>query len=113
MKRVRDLSSAALEIELARQQWNEGRRRVEAARRDADRYARLHDQVDLVTAGLRQRLGQSFTLEELADAYTGADEWARNLLFDAAPEGAPPPEAATAADAAFHRYARGAADYRP
>jgi hypothetical protein len=102
-----------LEIELARQQWNEGRRRVEAARRDADRYARLHDQVDLVTAELRQRLGQSFTLGELARAYAGADDWVRALLYDAAPEGAPPPEAATAADAAFHRYALGATDYAP
>lgn len=96
-----------------RQQWDEGRRRVEAARRDADRYARLHLQVDLVTAELRRRVGQSFTLDELARAYAGADDWANALLHDAAPEGAPPPEAATAADAAFHRYARGAVDYVP
>jgi hypothetical protein len=102
-----------LDIELARQQWDEGRRRVEAARRDPDRYARLHDQVDLVTAGLRRRVGQSFTLEELAEAYASADDWTRALLFDAAPEGAPPPESATAADAAFHRYALGATDYTP
>jgi hypothetical protein len=102
-----------VDIELVRQQWDEGRRRVEDARRDAERYARLHDQVDLVTAALRQRVGQSFTLDELARAYAGADDWARELLSDAAPEGAPPPEAATVADAAFHRYARGAMDYAP
>ena len=96
-----------------RQQWDEGRRRVEESRRDADRYARLHDQVDLVTAELRRRVGQSFSLDELANAYVGADDWARTLLLDAAPEGSLPPEAATAADAAFHRYAYGAADYVP
>jgi hypothetical protein len=102
-----------VDLELARQHWREGRRRVEDARRDTDRYARLHDQVELVTAGLRQRVGQSFTLDELAQAYVGADDWARALLFDAAPEGAPPPEAATVADAAFDRYALGAMDYAP
>ena len=104
---------ANVDIEVMRQQWDEGRRRVEEARGDADRYARLHDQVDLVTAELRQRVGHSFTLDQLARAYAGADDWARALLYDAAPEGAPPPETATAADAAFHRYARGATDYAP
>jgi len=102
-----------MDTDLARQQWDEGRRRVEAARADVDRYSRLNDQVDLVTAALRQRVGQSFTLDELARAYAGADDWARALLYDAVPEGAPPPDAATAADAAFHRYARGATDYAP
>jgi hypothetical protein len=104
---------AGVDIELARQQWNEGRRRVEAARRDASRYARLHEQVDVITAELRRRVGQSFTLDELAAVYAASDDWARALLYDAAPEDAPPPEAATAADAAFHRYALGATDYAP
>ena len=96
-----------------RQQWDDGRRRVEATRHDAERYARLHEQVDLVTAGLRRRIGTSFRLEELAELYAGADDWARALLGDAAPEGAPPPEAALVADAAFYAYARGAMDYAP
>ena len=64
-------------------------------------------------AGLRQRVGQVFTLAELADAYDGADDWARELLEEADPEAPPPIEAGTVADAAFHLYARGAADYRP
>ncbi len=96
-----------------RQQWDEGRRRVEGARRDAPRYARLHDQVDLVTAELRHRIGTTFSLDELADVYAGADDWARALLHDAAPEGSPLPEAALVTDAAFHAYARGATDYAP
>jgi hypothetical protein len=55
-----------------------------------------------------------FTLGELADAYEGADEWARELLEAAADPDAPPAaEAGTVADAAFHAYARGAVDYRP
>jgi hypothetical protein len=103
-----------MDVELARQQWQDGNRRVEDARVDNRRYVDLSQQVDVVVAGLRKRVGQVFTLDELADAYEGADEWARELLEDAADPDAPPTaEAGTVADAAFHVYARGAVDYRP
>ena len=61
---------------------------------------------------MRQRVGQVFTLAELAEAYDGADEWARGLIDEADPED-PADEPGTVADAAFHLYARGAADYTP
>ena len=64
-----------VEVELARQQWQDGNRRVEAARRDHPRYLQLTGQVDTVVAALRRRIGQIFTLAELADAYDGADVW--------------------------------------
>jgi hypothetical protein len=102
-----------LNLELARQHWREGQRRLEAARSDPPRYARLNTQVELLTAALRGRVGQTFTLDELAHAYEGAEDWARALLEDARPEDAPPPEAAACADAAFHLYARDATDYAP
>ena len=102
-----------MDVDLARQQWEDGHRRVETARADQPRYARLTRQVDVVVAGLRERVGQVFSLDELARAYDGADEWARTLLDDADPEGMPSSEPGTVADAAFHAYARGAADYRP
>jgi hypothetical protein len=103
-----------MDLELARQQWEDGNRRVEQTRSDRDRYVDLSQQVDVVVAGLRKRVGQVFTLGELADAYEGADEWARELLEDAAdPETPPTAEAGTVADAAFHVYARGAVDYHP
>ena len=102
-----------MDVDLARQQWQDGNRRVEQVRGDRARYQRLTGQVDVVVAGLRKRVGQVFTLRELADAYDGADEWARELLDDADPEAPPAAEAGTVADAAFHAYARGAADYRP
>jgi hypothetical protein len=110
---VTALSSAAVDVELARQQWQEGSRRLDEARADPVRYTRLHREVELVLADLRRRMGQTFTLGELAAAYSGADDWARALLTDEAPDDGPPPEAALAADAAFHLYARGAADYSP
>ena len=103
-----------VDVELARQQWNDGQRRVDETRRaDARRYVRLAEQVDVVVAELRARVGQTFTLAELADAYEGADRWVRDLLDEADPEAAPVGEAGTVADAAFAAYARGAADYRP
>jgi hypothetical protein len=110
---VTSLSSVAVNVELARQHWREGLRRLEAARSDAVRHARLESQVDLLTAALRGRVGQTFTLEELVSAYEGAEDWARVLLDDARPEEGPPPEVAACADAAFHLYARGATDYAP
>jgi hypothetical protein len=102
-----------VDVELARQQWQDGNRRIEDARGDRARYQHLTGQVDVVVAGLRKRVGQVFTLAQLADAYDGADDWARELLDDADPEAPPPVEAGTVADAAFHVYARGATDYRP
>jgi hypothetical protein len=102
-----------MDVELARQQWRDGNRRVENTRGDRARYVQLTGQVDVVVAGLRRRVGQVFTLAELADAYRGADDWARELLEEADPEGPPAAEAGTVADAAFHLYARGATDYRP
>jgi hypothetical protein len=58
-------------------------------------------------------VGQVFTLAELAEAYDGADDWARELLDEADPDAPPATEPGTVADAAFHLYARGASDYRP
>jgi hypothetical protein len=102
-----------VQLELARLQWEDGIRRVEAGRPDRARYQRLMSQVDVVVEALRSRVGQVFTLDELADAYDGADEWAHELLDEADPDSAPAFEPGTVADAAFHFYARGATDYRP
>jgi hypothetical protein len=101
-----------VDTELARQQWEDGNRRIEATRSDPARYRALMTRVDVLVAGLRKRVGQTFTLEELARAYDGADDWARTLLDDD-PETPPTPTVGTLADAAFHLYARGASDYRP
>jgi hypothetical protein len=102
-----------LDIVLARQQWEEGRRRLERTRSDPVAYARLTAQVELVARELRRRIGQIFTLEELAGAYDAADDWARDLLDDARGEGTPLPETATVTDAAFQLVAPGASDYKP
>ena len=99
-------------LEHARQEWEQGHRRLLGLASEPALYRRLNDQVDALTTELRRRVGQTFTLAELADAYTDADAWgwellARNLRpADLA-------HAATIEDAAFHLYARGAVDYAP
>ena len=94
-----------VDLELARQQWQDGTRRIAGDRT-------LLAQVDTVIAALRQRVGQVFTMQELADQYDRAEDWARDVVDDAFPD-EPPAEAGTVADAAFDVYSRGASDYRP
>ncbi|HEV2590734.1 MAG TPA: hypothetical protein VGU02_02455, partial [Gaiellaceae bacterium] len=69
-----------MDVELARQQWEDGNRRIEALRSDARRYRELLGQVEIVLGELRKRVGQIFTLDELADAYDRADDWARHAV---------------------------------
>jgi hypothetical protein len=102
-----------VDVELARQQWDDGNRRVERARGDRPRYQRLLSEMSVVTRELRRRVGQTYTLGELAEAYAGADRWASDAIEEADPEERAALEAGVVADAAFHAYARGATDYVP
>ena len=101
-------------VELARQHWAEGHRRLVRTKEEAPGlHARLLEQVELVTAALRARVGKTFTLAELAEAYDRSDRWAREVVEERAESPGWAASATTAADAAFHFYARGARDYRP
>jgi hypothetical protein len=100
-------------LEIARTEWEEGYQRVESARQERPRYERLLGQVELVVEELRRRVGQSFTLDELAHAYDEADRWAREVVSERAPSPGWPADLATVVAAAFHRYQRGALDYVP
>ena len=103
----------SVEVENARREWEESHRRLEAEAPDRARYERLLAQVDSVAAELRRRVGQTFTLAELADEYVRAESWSR----EAVEAGDPPPDwprtLALVEGAAFHVYARGALDYEP
>ena len=101
-------------VELARQHWAEGYRRLVRAK-DGEPllHTRMLEQVDVVTAELRARVGKTFTLAELTAAYSGADVWARAAVEEHAESPDWLSSASTATDAAFHLYARGARDYRP
>lgn len=98
--------------EHVRHEWEESARRLEEASGDARLYRSLLDQVEVVTGELRKRVGQTYTLAELAHAYLDAERWAAAALAE---EEAPrwSLHLATVVGAAFHQYARGAVDYRP
>lgn len=102
-----------MSVELARQHWEEGYRRLEAGAQDRRLYAQLLQQVDVVTEELRRRVGSTFTLAELANAYRGAERWTRDAVSERAAAPNWTPLVAVATDAAFHLYARGARDYAP
>jgi hypothetical protein len=96
---------------LIRQEWEEGGRRLEAERSDRSRYGRLVQQVEIVTDELRRRIGQTYSLEELAAAYRDAERWAREAVEERAPSPGWPRDLALVLAAAFHAYQRGATDY--
>ncbi|HXV58873.1 MAG TPA: hypothetical protein VD704_13495 [Gaiellaceae bacterium] len=102
-------------IEAARIQWEEGRRRLRDAGEDTARSRHLLLLVDAVVAELRKRVGQTYTLAELAGAYEGSEDWVREVVQRSAPPKARAGirDTALVQDAAFADYARGATDYSP
>lgn len=99
--------------ELARQEWADGYRRLEAERDNPTRYRTLHAQVDAVTEQLRRRIGSVYTVAELAAEYRRSEPWVRDAIAELPPPVQWPPGVSLATDAAFHLYARGARDYEP
>ena len=100
-------------LETVRREWEEGNRRVEELMRDPVARPRLLAQLEVVTDELRKRVGQTFTLEDLAARYSAADEWVRDAVSERAPTPGWPRTLAIVQDAAFHLYQRGAVDYAP
>ena len=101
------------EVESARREWEEGHRRLHERARGEAHPERLLAQVDVVAAELRRRVGGTFTLSELAEAYAGAEAWTRDVVAEQAPAPGWPRTLSLVEAAAFHLYARGAQDYRP
>jgi len=101
------------DLESARRDWDDGHRRFERASRDDLQAERLGAQFDLISAELRRRVGGTFTLAMLADAYSGSDAWTRQAVEEAAAAPGWARSVAMVGDAAFHMYARGAVDYTP
>ena len=88
-------------LDVVRREWEQGYRRFEAA------------SLEVVTDELRKRIGQTFTLDQLAAAYDVADAWARDVVSEHAATPGWPRTLAMVEDAAFHLYQRGAVDYKP
>lgn len=99
----------------ARHQWDEGKRRLAGEGEDTARSRHLDLLVGAVVDELRRRIGQTYTLGDLAGAYEGADDWVRDVIVTSLPprSRAGVRDAAVIQDAAFARYALGALDYSP
>jgi hypothetical protein len=100
-------------VEAARQQWEEGNRRLESQSSDPDAYLRLVEQLEVAIEELRKRVGETFTLSELADAYGASDHWLREAVEERVGASGWQRQLSVVQDAAFHLYARGATDFRP
>ena len=100
-------------VEVARQEWEEGTRRLEAAHGDARRYRQLLELQGLVLDELRKQVGQTYTLAELVTVYADADRWAREVLEERATSPGWQRDLTTVVAAAFSVYQRGATDYEP
>jgi alcohol dehydrogenase class IV len=103
----------AIVLDVVRREWEQGYRRFEAASREPAAGDRLQRQLEVVTDELRKRIGQTFTLEQLAAAYDDADDWARDVVSEHAATPGWPRTLSMVEDAAFHLYQRGALDYSP
>ena len=101
------------QVEVARQEWEEGSRRLEAAREDRQRYGQLLELLELMLDELRRRIGQTYTLGELVAAYGESERWAREVLEERAAVPGWPRDLTLVAAAAFDAYQRGAIDYEP
>jgi len=100
-------------LAVTRHEWEDGTRRLEAARDDPRRYRELLELLDLIRDELRKRVGQTYTLEQLAAAYGEAESWARELLDERSSVPGWPRHLTTVLAAAFDAYQLGAFDYAP
>ena len=100
-------------VEGARRDWEDGNRRFELACRDDTQAERLRTQLELILAELRRRVGSTFTLSRLAEAYTGSDAWILQVVEEHAATPGWARSVSMVGDAAFYIYARGAVDYTP
>jgi hypothetical protein len=100
-------------LEQTRVEWERGYRRLQEEMRESPRGEAILAELEAVTAELRRRVGQTFTLAELAGAYRSAEAWTRGAVEDIEPATGWPRRLAAVTDAAFHVYSRGAVDYEP
>jgi hypothetical protein len=99
------------EIENAVFQWEDGYRKLNAARSDPAVYRALGRAVVSVQEELRKRLGSRFSVSELASLYRQGTDWTLELSLAAGPREGQPVDTAVVADAAFYLYMREASDF--
>src|SRR2546423_9817043 len=83
------LPSMTTDLELARQQWRDGNRRLEAARGDRERYRELVEDVDRVIGSLRPPPRHAFPLDPPGAAAARAKDPQLHAPRDAQPPAVP------------------------
>ena len=101
------------DVESARLEWEEARRRLDDALREPGQSAALAAQLDVLVRELRKRVGGTYTLGELGDEYRRAEPWVRDLVGEHAPAPGWPRTLTMVEGAAFHVVSLGAVDYEP
>jgi hypothetical protein len=97
-----------------RRDWFEGARRLAAARTREPARAPIYDRVvEAMRRDLRRRIGQTFSLNDLAEVYAGSAGWARDIAQQVAPGVAYAHDLSVTADAVFADAARSASDWTP
>ena len=92
-------------------EWDEGARRLRALDVGRNREEVYRRVVDEIVAELHRRLGQTFTLDELAREYGEAAAWMK-WVAQRTTDDVWAHDLTIVGDAAFARFARGALDYR-
>ena len=98
-------------VDLALMEWDQGRRKLERLDVPPKREAVYREVVDEIVAELTRRVGQTYTLDDLAREYATSAAWCR-LVAHRTTENVWAHDLTIVADAAFARFARGAQDYR-
>ena len=98
-------------VDLALMEWEQGRRKLEHLDVPPKREAVYREVVDEIVAELTRRVGQTYTLDDLAREYATSAAWAR-LVAHRTTDNVWAHDLTIVADAAFARFARGAQDYR-
>jgi hypothetical protein len=99
-------------VELARMEWEQGERRLESLDEPPARIAVYRRVTAAIVDELNRRMGQTFTLAELAREYDGSAAWSRDVAQRTTPN-VWAHDLTIVADAAFARFARNAVDFRP
>ena len=100
-------------LDIVRGDWERAHRALEEQKQHPRRYRQLLSAVEAVTQALRTRVGQTYTMEQLAAAYADVERWGRDAVEENAQYEGWARDLALVEDAAFHDYARGALDFEP
>ncbi|MFN8221824.1 MAG: hypothetical protein U0R50_01100 [Gaiellales bacterium] len=100
-------------VETARLEWAEGHRRFLETAAEPGLGRPSHEECQIVIAELRRTVGSTYSLDELSEAYQGAEIWAQRSLAEHATSPTWPRRVTNVVDAAFHVYSRGALDFAP